>query len=333
MLGVAVIGLGVGESHISAFEKDPRCRVLSLCDSDSVRLVEVGQRHPGKKLVDDFAEIIADENINALSIASYDDTHFAQVMEALASGRHVFVEKPLCRSEEELSAIETALALRPDLQLSSNLILRRSPRFMALRERIASGEMGRIYCYEGDYLYGRVHKLIEGWRGRIPDFSVTLSGGLHMIDLIRWLSGAEVVEVVAMGCGLATAGTSFSGDDLRMSLLRLSDGALAKISANFSCVMPHFHALSIYGTKMTFQQTACGALSYSSRDPAEAPMVENSPYPAVDKGDLIPGFVAAILDGKKLEIPATEVFASMRAALAVDHSIRTGQAVRLEGTR
>jgi predicted dehydrogenase len=333
MLRVAVVGLGVGERHIGAFERDPRCHVVCLCDSDAQRLAEVGVRHPGKKLVEDFAKIIADTSIDVISIASYDDAHHAQIMAGLASGRHVFVEKPLCRSEAELAEISSALAACPNLRLSSNLILRCSPRFISLRERIASGELGKVYCYEGDYLYGRVHKLTEGWRGRIADFSVTLSGGLHMIDLIRWLSRADVEEVAAMGSGLATAGTAFSGQDLRMAILRLSDGGLAKISANFSCVMPHFHALSIYGTEGTFQQTAGGAMTYRSRDLSVAPEIEKSPYPAVDKGELIPGFIAAILDGQELEVPEAEVLASMRVALAVDRSIRTGQTVRLEKVR
>jgi len=54
----------------------------------------------------------------------------------LATGKHVFVEKPLCETAAELAAIRAALARRPELRLSTNLILRRTPRFRALKSRI-----------------------------------------------------------------------------------------------------------------------------------------------------------------------------------------------------
>ena len=86
---------------------------------------------------------------------------------------------------------------RPELVLSTNLPLRRSPRFVRLRELIAGGELGELFHLEGDYDYGRRHKLTDGWRGRIPYYSVMLGGGIHMIDLLTWVSGLNVTEVVA----------------------------------------------------------------------------------------------------------------------------------------
>ena len=85
-LRAAVVGLGVGERHIAGYERDPRCRVVALCDIDETRLAEVGARHPRCKLTSDPSEILTDPSIGVVSIASYDDAHYAQVMTALAQG-------------------------------------------------------------------------------------------------------------------------------------------------------------------------------------------------------------------------------------------------------
>ncbi|QCO19887.1 gfo/Idh/MocA family oxidoreductase (plasmid) [Azospirillum brasilense] len=141
-LKAAVIGLGVGEQHIEGFERHSACRVTVLCDIDHDRLAAVGARHPGRSLVSDPGQVLCDPNIDVVSIASYDDAHFQQVVTALEHGKHVFVEKPLCQTDVELDGIYRALLRHRGLRLSSNLPLRRVPRFLDLRARILSGAMG-----------------------------------------------------------------------------------------------------------------------------------------------------------------------------------------------
>ena len=118
-------------------------------------------------VVEDAAIVVDDPSIDIVSIASFDDAHAAQVMRALDRGKHVFVEKPLCLTVEEFRAMEGRLTDNPKLRLSSNLILRASPRFIDLRQRIGEGGFGRLFNIEADYLYGRLEKLTAGWRSHI----------------------------------------------------------------------------------------------------------------------------------------------------------------------
>ena len=112
-LNAGIIGLGVGEWHISGYEQDPRCNVVALCDSDPRRLREVGSRHPKRRLTDDADGVLSDPNIDVVSIASYDACHHKQIIRALENGKHVFVEKPLCLFENEL---EEMIKNFPDIQ-------------------------------------------------------------------------------------------------------------------------------------------------------------------------------------------------------------------------
>lgn len=323
-----VIGLGIGEQHIIGYDAHPDCRTVAICDINAARLAEVGARHPHCRRTADPQKIITDPEIDIVSICSHDDAHAAQVVPALDAGKHVFVEKPLCVTRGELDAIRAAHARNPHLKLSSNLILRRSPRFLDLRERIRSGAMGDIYLLEADYNYGRLHKLTEGWRGRVPNYSVMLGGGVHMVDLLLWLVGDKVEEVAAFGTGLATRGTNYRGDDTRIAILRFASGALGKICANFPCVYPHHHKITVYGTKGTFENNVGEALLIKTRDPSIAPARLDTLYPGIAKHALIPSFVDSIIGigNGTTDIGAEEIFACMDVCLSIDEAVMTEKA-------
>lgn len=324
-LKVGIIGLGVGERHISGYEADPRCRVVVLCDKDPIKLAEVGSRHPGRRLTVDATVILHDPEIDIVSIASYDNDHHDQVLAAIAAGKHIFVEKPLCLTDEEFESIATALARNPEIRLSSNLILRRTPRFVELRRRIRKGELGRVYYMEGDYDYGRVHKIRAGWRSTIPFYSVMHGGGIHLIDLLLWLSGGRVKEVFAYGNAIAAEGTNFRHKDLVSSLLTFEDSMIAKVTANFSCVTPHHHRLSVFGTESTFEQSHLGAAYFHTRDPEVAPEQIFDPYPGAAKGDMLPSFITHVLEGHPPEVNKKDVLDAMAVSLAIERALRTGR--------
>lgn len=323
VIKAAVIGLGVGEHHIGVYESEPRCKVVTLCDINEEKLADVGNRHPGKSLTTSPSAVLADPEIDVVSIASYDDAHYQQVKAAILASKHVFVEKPLCLFDEEFDDIDRLLHERPAVRLSSNFVLRRAPQFRELKTRVETGALGRLYYFEGDYNYGRMHKITEGWRGKIPFYSVSHGGAIHLIDLILWLSQGRIVEVTALGNQITTAGSNFRFPDLVTALLRFDDGATAKVTANFGCVCPHHHALSVFGTQGTFVRGHQGGFYYSSRDEHVVPERIQLAYPKTAKGDVQRAFLAHILDGTPPEVRAAEVMDAMAVSLAIERSLRS----------
>lgn len=328
-LRVGIIGLGVGEQHIEGVRRGGG-EVALLCDFSTEKLHEVSARHPGIPITGSADAVLDDPSIDVVSIASWDDHHFAQVMRALETGKHVFVEKPLCMSKEEARGIRAALAARPGLRLSSNLILRRSRRFLEVKRMIDAGRLGEMYHMEADYNYGRVEKITQGWRGRIDYYSVVYGGGVHMIDLLRWFSGSEPVEVSAYGNRIATRGTGFRFDDCVVAILKFANGATGKVASNYGCVHPHFHQISLYGTKATFQNTrAGGELITERRADAKAEAV-NEPYPGVQKGELLAEFLDCLRNGREPEVSADSVFRTMSVCFAIEDSARLGKPMAVE---
>ncbi|KAF0146438.1 MAG: putative dehydrogenase [Nitrospirae bacterium] len=248
----------------------------------------------------------------------------------LDHNKHVFVEKPLCLYETEAIDIRDRLREKPHLKLSSNLILRRSPRFQTLKKMIMSGDMGDIYYLEGDYNYGRIEKITEGWRGKIEFYSVVYGGGVHMIDLMLWLTQDEIVEVSAYGNGICTKNSQFRYNDLVAALLKFKSGTVGKMTANFGCVFPHFHPLAVYGTKATFINGRKTGELYRSRDPKVEPEAVVAAYPGVNKGDFLFSFIEAILKNSQPEVTAREIFAAMSVCFAIEKAVQRNEVIKVK---
>lgn len=329
VLRVGIIGLGVGEKHIAGYSRHAGCQVVALCDFDTKTLAAVGDRYPSCARVPDADTLISDPEIDLLSIASFDNYHCEQVVQALDNGKHVFVEKPLCLSEAETIRIREALQRNPRCRLSSNFPLRKVPRFIELKQWLQDGRLGELYMLEGDYHYGRFHKLTHGWRGKIPFYSVIFGGAIHLVDLLWWLTGEEVEEVTAVATNIASRGTQFRYNDTAAALLRFKSGVIGRIGANFSCVYPHTHMLSIYGTKATYINNATGALLFESRDSGVPPQVVDSDYTEGEKGSLIYSFVESVIRGGAPEISTEDVFRSMSICLAIEQSVAENRLVKV----
>jgi predicted dehydrogenase len=322
-LRAAVIGLGVGEQHIAGWNAHPACEVVAVCDIDAARLAH----HPDIPGTTDPQFVLKNPEIDAVSIASYDDGHFAQIHAALAHGKHVFAEKPLVLHAEEAREIAALLRAHPHLRLSTNVPLRLSPRFARVRDAIAAGELGELFHLEGDYDYGRRHKLTDGWRGRIPYYSVVLGGAIHMVDLLLWMSGQRVTDVLAaVGTQIATRGTAFGHDDFVTALLATESGATIKVNANLGCVSPHFHAVRVYGTEGTFINGLPDGVLHC---PGGSEPVTD-PYPGVQKGDLIPPFADSILSGAPAQVSEVDVFNTLSVCLAIDAARASGRPTAVE---
>jgi predicted dehydrogenase len=322
-LRAAVIGLGVGEQHIAGYDAHPDCEVVAVCDIDSEKL----ERWPDLRRTTDAGELVEDPDIDVVSVASYDDAHFEQVAGALRHGKHVFCEKPLCLYDEEAKEIARLVRERPEQRLSSNLPLRLSPRFVEVRERLRRGDLGEVFHTEGDYDYGRRHKLTDGWRGDIPYYSVVLGGAIHLVDLLMWMTGGRPSEVVsAQGSRIATAGSKFRHFDFVTATLRMDDGSTMKVNANLGCVSPHFHAVRVYGTEGTFVNgLPDGELHL--RGGSER---VDAAYPGVAKGDLLHSFLEAVLGHGEAQVTEEDVFATLSVCLAIERVLRDGGAREID---
>jgi predicted dehydrogenase len=277
-----------------------------------------------------FQQILRDPEVEIVSIASYDDAHYEQVVAALEAGKHVFVEKPLCRTLDELHLIKTLWQRhRGTVKLSSNLVLRAAPVYQWLKQKIRAGDFGAPYAFDGEYLYGRLEKITAGWRREVPDYSVLQGGGIHLVDLLLWMTEERPVSVFALGNHLCTRGSSFRFPDYVATTLRYSSGLIGRITANFGCVHRHHHAVRLFGTGATFVYDDAGPRLHLTRDPAAtAAPIALAPLPD-SKGALIAPFVSAVLADENLDAHTQTLFDAVSICTAGDESVRSGTEVEI----
>ncbi len=330
-LQVGVIGLGVGEQHIQAYLRNPHCNVVAICDFSEEKLALAEKRYPGTYLTKDDQDLFLDPDLDIISIASYDDAHADQVISALQAHKHVFVEKPLCQSIDQARRIQQVWASqKKSLKLGSNLVLREAPLYKWLRDRIREGLFGTIYAFDGEYLYGRLQKITEGWRNNVRDYSVMEGGGIHMIDLMLWLTGQRPKTLFTGGNRLCSEGTKFQYNDFATSIMQFDSGMIGRITANFGCVHRHQHVVRIYGTKATFNYDDSGARLHKSRDPGiKAQLVDLAPLPET-KGDLIPEFISSIVNERDISDQVQMIFDGICICAASDRAIKTQKPERID---
>lgn len=335
-LGIAVVGLGIGEQHARMYATLPSCKVRLLIDLDRARAENLASEFQGSEAGSDFVDALGRDDIDLISIASYDEAHFDQVMRALSAGKHVFVEKPLCRTGDELAQIKRAMDAHPSLHLASNMVLRGADLYRWLREEISAGAFGEIYAFDGDYLYGRLHKITEGWRHETDDYSVMLGGGIHMIDLMLWLTGQRPESVQAVGNRICTRDTAFQYDDFTAATMTFKSGMVGRVTANFGCMHQHQHVVRVFGTRKTFVLDDAGARLMTARDPVK-PGLSVAPVEPVSlatkpahKGVLIPAFIEGIVMNKRRDTADLSAsFDAIAIAAACDRAVESSSPVQL----
>jgi predicted dehydrogenase len=190
MTRVGVVGLGAWGWNVARnFVSLPGCEVVTCCDSDAKRRESASRAWPGVKTVADYDEMLRDDSIEAVVIASPAVTHHPLAMKALLSGRDVFVEKPFAlsvRDGEELAEI----AEKHDRILMVGHLLEYHPVVRRLKSMIQKNELGPIY-----YIYTQRVNL-----GRIRgDENALWSFAPHDISQILYMLNMEPTDVSARG--------------------------------------------------------------------------------------------------------------------------------------
>jgi predicted dehydrogenase len=194
-----------------------------ICDVDETRLAEYAKRYPEARTTGSLADALADEGVEAVTIATPVPTHHALAKQALEAGKHVFVEKPPAMHAEEMEEL-LALAQERGLVLMPGHLLLYHPGLRRVKELVDAGELGEVAC-----VYGNRQNL-----GVIRSNENALwSLGVHDLSVILWLLDEEPSEAVAYGMDYLQEGI----EDVVFCFLRFPSGKVAHM--HLSWLDPH----------------------------------------------------------------------------------------------
>ena len=246
-INVAVIGAGrIGRIHAANIAtRIPGARLAAVADVNLVAARELGARFEVPLVVSDCREILEDTSITAVAICSSSETHAQLIQDAAAHGKHIFCEKPI---DLEVEPIERALAAarKAGVKLQIGFNRRFDPTFARAREFVAGGRVGEVHLV----------RITSRDPAPPPLEYLRKSGGIfrdmtiHDFDMVRFLTGSEVVDVFATGAALVEPDLERLGDvDTCVVTLRLQSGALAVIDNSRQAVYGYDQRAEVFGTR------------------------------------------------------------------------------------
>lgn len=234
-VSVGIIGCGYwGPNHIRNYVSFDDVEIKGICDASEERLGNLLSRYPMLTGFKDADELIYDDEVDALVIATSAITHYELAKKAMEAGKHVFVEKPLSLSVADGEELVEISENTGRILMVGHLLLYH-PAVNKLKQAVNSGELGEIL-----YLYGQWLNL-----GKIRhDENCLWSIGPHGISIILYLLGKEPVEVSVHGMDYLQDGL----EDVIFCNLRFPDNVVANL--HISWLDPHkVRKLTVVGKK------------------------------------------------------------------------------------
>lgn len=188
----AVIGLGwFGEVHADTLAGMPGIELAAVCTRRPQRLAELADRHHVERRYTDYRELLDDPSVDVVSITTHIDDHRDIALDALQSGKHVFLEKPMAPTVEDCDRIVEAAAKASSLFMVGH-ICRFDPRVTLAKQAIDQGRIGKIIS-----MHARRNLSKTIGRMVLDKISALMGDGIHDADLMLWFSQAKPVSVYA----------------------------------------------------------------------------------------------------------------------------------------
>jgi predicted dehydrogenase len=219
---VGVVGLNYwGPILVRNF--DDLAELAWVCDLDEERLATLAARYPQARASTSIDELLADETVDAVVVATPVPTHYALAKQALEAGKHVFVEKPPAMRAAEMDELVRIAADRDRVLMPGHLLLYH-PGVEKLKALVDSGELGEVLCVYGNRQNLGIVRTNE---------NALWSLGVHDLSVILYLLDEDPETATAQGRDFLTPGV----EDVVFCYLRVPSGKIAHM--HLSWLDPH----------------------------------------------------------------------------------------------
>lgn len=217
-----VIGLGwFGEVHADNLAEMPDIELAALCTRRPERLDEIGDRLGVKRRYTDYRELLADPDVDVVSITTHINDHRDIAIDALRSGKHVLLEKPMASTVVDCEQIVEAAGNAEGFLMAGH-ICRFDPRVTIAKQAIEEGRIGKIIS-----MHARRNLSKAIGQTVLDDISALMGDGIHDADLMLWFSQANVSTVYAQEVHPGQNKYPDGG----WSIARLDNGAVAVVES------------------------------------------------------------------------------------------------------
>ncbi len=236
ILNVAVVGCGIGRSHIveGYLPNADKFKVLALCDLNQEKLDQVGDEFGVERRIVNFDDLLTMDDIDIIDVCTPPGAHLPMVSAALKAGKHVVCEKPLVGSLKDVDAIM-------EIEKASRGLLmpvfqyRFGDGIEQAKAIIDAGIAGKAYCGTVETMWRREAPYYAvPWRGKWKTElgGVLMGHAIHPHDIFTYLMG----DIARMFGRVATRVNPIEVEDVISASLEMKSGALASFTATLGSV-------------------------------------------------------------------------------------------------
>lgn len=345
MMKVGVIGCGsiAKQRHAHEYALNPNVQIAGFFDLNPARaqaLVDVY----GGKVYESMEALIADPEIDAVSVCVANAYHAPTAIKALEAGKHVLCEKPMAVTLEDCEAmIAAAKAAGKRLMIGQNQRL--APTHVKAKQILQSGQMGRVLAFQSTFGHGgpeswSMDKSANTWffKKSAAAFGSMADLGIHKIDVIRYLVGSEITSVYSKQAVLDKKfpdGTPIEVDDNSIEVLTFADGTTGTVTTSWTCYGEEYNMTTLFCEKglMKLYMDPTYSLQIVNKDGTKVfyqiDRMQTNDDAQQSSSGIIDEFIGAIVEDRPSVIDATAVLGSMKAVFACLRSAEAGREVQV----
>ena len=341
---VGIIGCGkiAQVRHIPEYAANPHAEVYGFYDINQARAEELAKKYGGKAFAS-YEELLADPEIEAVSVCAANHAHAEISIAALKAGKHVLCEKPMAISLEECEAM-VAAAKESGKYLMIGQNQRLAKAHAKAKELIEQGAIGKVLTFRTIFGHGGPETWSVDPGKNVWFFDKTKAAmgamadlGIHKTDMIQYVLGSKIVKTQAVLTTLDkrdATGSLIGVDDNAICIYQMENGVIGTMTASWTYYAAEDNTTVIYGTK--------GELRLYD-DPKYSVQQINADGTRIDyqidqiqtndnqtASGVIDLFVECLVEQKEPEISGANVLHAMKAVFASIESSAKGCAVEVK---
>ena len=216
---IAILGAGyMGQNHTRILSTLGKVNVEAICDKDIQKAEKVAKQYKIKSYTS-YQTLLQNEQLNAISICLPTSLHYESATVAIEKGINLFIEKPICSTEEEAKKLINRAHIKKVAVMVGH-VERFNPVINEIKQRIKSGELGKIF---------QIHtQRFSPPPSRAHDVSAIIDLATHDIDVIQYLLDEKPIRVYA-----ETDNRAHRREDLMSAMMRFKNGVIGLIEVSW----------------------------------------------------------------------------------------------------
>ena len=342
-----MIGTGnISHSHMDGYKQLSDVEIVAACDINQPRVEAYARQYGIRHVFTDYHDMLQMEELDAVSVCTWNSVHAAASIAALKAGKHVLCEKPLAMTVDEAAAMEQA-AKESGCILMVGFVMRFEQKAMMLLDWVKAGHFGQIYFAKVSYLRRAGNP--GGWFAdrKRSGGGPLIDLGVHIIDISHYLMGKpELVTVSGATFNKLGNRDNLKGvvrysasdpasvcdvEDMAVAMLRFADGSVMSVETSYSQhISEDSFSIECFGTR--------GGFTYEPElrifSEMDNYLIDMQPRIAVDDDAAsfrreIAHFIDCVAGQASCISPAADGVAIMQVLCAIYESAQLGREVSL----